>query len=78
MSSYSEIVTSYCRVIVAYFWGMVRHTYMHFISLIIHTSSLKITTELVLFQEVELRNLGNIHLSGKKNKELRLSVLQVM
>lgn len=78
MSSYSEIVISYCRVILAYFWGVVRHTYMRFISLIIHASSLKMNTELVLFWEVELRNSSNIHLSGKKNNELWWSVLQVM
>lgn len=78
MSSYSEIVTSCCRVILAYFWGVVCHTYMRFISLIIHASSLKMNTELVLFQEVELRNSSNIHFSGKKNNELRRSVFQVM
>lgn len=78
MSSYSEIVISYYRVILAYFWGVVRHTYMRFISLIIHASSLKMNTELVLFWEVELRNSSNIHLSGKKNSELWWSVLEVM
>lgn len=44
MSSWSEIATSYCSVILPYFWGVACHTYMRFISLIIHTSSLKMNT----------------------------------
>lgn len=68
MSPYSEIVTCYCRVILAYVGGVVRHTYMRFISLIIHASSLKMNTKLVLFQEVELRNSSTVYLSGKKNE----------
>lgn len=68
MSPYSEIVTCYCRVILAYFWGVVRHTYMRFVSLIIHASSLKMNTKLVLLQEVELRNSSAVYLSGKKSK----------
>lgn len=63
--SSSEIVTSSYRVLLAYFGGVMHHTYMRFISLISHASFLKTNAELVLFQEVELRNSSNICFSGE-------------
>lgn len=62
----STIVTFSYRVLLAYFGGVMRHTYMRFISLISHASSLKTNAELVLFQEVELRNSSNICISDEK------------
>lgn len=75
---YSEIVTSYCRVILAYFGCAMRHTYMRFVSFISHASSLKMNAELILFQEVELRNSSNIHFASKMNNELSWLLSQVM
>lgn len=63
--SSSAIVTSSYRVLLAYFGGVMRHTYMRFISLISHASSLKTNAELVLCQEVELRNSSNICISDE-------------
>lgn len=55
-----------------------RHTYVRFISVISHASSLKMNAELVLFQEVELRNSSNIHFASKMNNELSRLLSQVM